>query len=314
MVGFGRYTLENLVAGLRNPRIFLGELYRFGVDFNIVYHQRTRSERGTRIIEEDWDNLVILDACRFDMFEEQNTIAGDLQFRRSLGSESWEFLRANFAGEEFHDTVYVTANPHSVKLPDGTFHAVINLLEDGWDPEQRTVLPETMVAAAQQAVEQYPDKRLIFHFMQPHFPFIGDAGRRLDHAGIAQSSAENAEDSKRHVWGSLGHGRISKAHVWKAYRENLDIVLPHVEGLLKSLSGKSVVTADHGNLVGERTRPLPVRGYGHPRGLDVPELRTVPWLVVEGKDRRSVVAEPPVSEASPDERVIEDRLEALGYR
>lgn len=317
MVGFGRYTLENFVAALRNPRIFLGELYRFGVDCNIAYHRRTRSKQGTRVIEEDWDTLIILDACRLDMFEERNYIPGDLQHRRSLGSESWEFLRANFAGEEFHDTVYVTANPHAPKLPDGTFHAVVDLLENGWDAEQRTVLPETVMTAAQQAAEQYPDKRLIVHFMQPHFPFIGDAGRRLEHGGIEQTSAKDTEDngnSKRHVWGSLGHGRISKAHVWEAYRENLDIVLPYVETLLESLSGKSVVTADHGNLVGERTRPLPVRGYGHPRGLDVPELRTVPWLVVEGEDRRSVVSEPPVEDTGPDEHVVEQRLDALGYR
>jgi hypothetical protein len=314
MVGFGRYTLENFVAGLRNPRIFLGELYRFGADFNIAYHHRTDSGHGTRVIEEDWDNLVILDACRFDMFEEQSHMQGDLQRRRSLGSESWEFLRKNFAGEECHDTVYVTANPHAPKLPDGTFHAVVDLLEDGWDPEQRTVLPETMVVAARQAAEQYPDKRLLIHFMQPHFPFIGDAGRRLEHGGIERSSADDDGNSKRHVWGSLRHGRLQKAPVWEAYRENLDVVLPHVETLLESLSGKSVVTADHGNLLGERTRPLPVRGYGHPRGLDVPELRTVPWLVVEGEDRRSVVAEPPVDNDGPDERVVKQRLEALGYR
>lgn len=313
MVGFGRYTLENFVAGLRNPRLFLGELYRFGVDFNIAYQRHTRSEQGTRVIEEDWDTLVILDACRFDMFEEQNHISGDLQHRRSLGSESWEFLRANFGGGTFHDTVYVSANPYTAKLPNGTFHAIIDLIEDGWDPDQRTVLPETVVTAARQAAETYPDKRLIVHFIQPHFPFIGDAGRRLDHGGIERSSTET-DDSKRHVWGSLGHGRLQKSRVWEAYRENLDIVLPHVETLLESLSGKSVVTADHGNLLGERTRPLPVRGYGHPRGLDAPELRTVPWLVVEGTDRRSVVSDPPVDDADPSEHVVEQRLEALGYR
>lgn len=314
MVGFGRYTLENFAAGLRNPQIFLGELDRLGTDFNIAYHRHTNSADGTHVAEEDWDNLIILDACRFDMFNEQNNLSGDLQRRRSLGSESWEFLRENFAGEEHHDTVHVTANPHATKLPDKTFHAVVDLLEDGWDPDQRTVLPETMVASTQQAADQFPDKRLLIHFMQPHFPFIGDAGRRLEHSGIEQTSAKDNGDSKRHVWGSLRHGRISKSQVWKAYRENLEIVLPHVETLLQSLSGKSVVTADHGNLLGERTYPLPVRGYGHPRGLDVPQLRTVPWLVVEGKERRSIVAEPPIDKDSTDEQVIEQRLKDLGYR
>jgi hypothetical protein len=314
MIGSGRYTLENFAAALHNPRLFLGEAYRFGTQCNIAYHRRTHTEHGTLVTEEDWDNLVILDACRFDMFEAQNHIPGDLQRRRSLGSESWEFLRANFAGEEFHDTVYVTANPYATKLSDGTFHAVEDLLSDEWDPERRTVLPETVVAAAQRTAEQYPNKRLIVHFMQPHYPFIGEYGRRLEHTGLVRPSSEGRADSKRHVWGSLRNGRIQKSHVWEAYRENLDIVLPHVETLLHSLLGKSVVTADHGNLVGEWTSPLPVRGYGHPRGLDASELRTVPWLVIEGANRRSIVAESPIDNANPSEQVVEQRLEELGYR
>ena len=313
-MNFEKYNFENFLDGLRNPRIFLGELYRLGVELNIAYHQRTRSEHGVRVAEEDWDNLVILDACRYDMFEGQRFLSGDLQYRRSLGSESWEFLQANFAGEMLHDTVYITANPHASKLPDDTFHAVVDLLEYGWDTEHQTVLPGAMVTAVQRAHERYPNKRLIAHFMQPHFPFIGDAGRRLEHGGIERPSAGGSGDSKRHVWGSLGHGRISGEDVWTAYRENLDVVLPHVNALLSLVPGKSVVTSDHGNLLGERTRPLPVRGYGHPRGLDVPELRDVPWLVVEGSERRSVVAEPPVDEAGPSKHVVEDRLEALGYR
>lgn len=314
MVGIGRYTLKNLIAGVRNPHIFLGELNRLGIDLNIAYHRVRGSERGTHVMKEDWDNLVILDACRFDMFEAQNSIPGNLQRRRSLGSDSWEFLRENFAEGTFHDTVYITANPYATQLPKGTFHAVVDLLDDEWDPEQRTVLPETVVAAARNASERYPDKRLIVHFMQPHYPFIGAAGDRLEHTGLARPDDNERADSKRHVWGSLRHGRIRKGDVVDAYRENLDIVLPHVEALLESLSGKSVVSADHGNLLGERTTPLPVRGYGHPRGLDSTPLRAVPWHVVESTDRRAVVAEPPVETANPSDGVIEQRLEALGYR
>ena len=314
MADFGRYTLENLMAGFHNPRIFLGELYRFGTSLNIAYHQHLQPEKGTHVLEEDWDNLIILDACRFDMFEDQNYIAGKLERRRSLGSESWEFLQANFDGEELHDTVYVTANPHAPKLPDETFYSVVNLLESGWDSEHQTVLPETVVTAAQEAFKHHPDKRLVIHFMQPHFPFLGDTGRRLEHGGIKGSFTETDENSKRHVWGSLRHGRISKTNVWKAYRENLDIVLPYVETLLESLSGKSVVTSDHGNLLGERTHPLPIPGYGHPRGLNIPLLRNVPWLIVEAKDRRSIVAERPIDDSSPAQQVVAKRLNALGYR
>ena len=107
-----------------------------------------------------------------------------------------------------------------------------------------------------------------------------------------------------------------REQVLAAYRENLDLVLPHVEALLETLSGKSVVTSDHGNLVGERGFPIPIRMYGHPRGLHHEELLSVPWLESERDERRRTVAEPPVdadADADADEGVVADRLRALGY-
>lgn len=314
MVGFGRYTWENFIDSLHNPLIALGEFHRIGTQINIRLQERQRSSNGTRVADEDWDNLIILDACRYDMFEEQNEIEGKLERRRSLGSESWEFLNTNFGNETFHDTVYVTANPHAPKLSSDTFHAVINLLESGWDSGLKTVHPETVVEATATAHDRFPNKRIIVHFMQPHFPFIGEFGEKLDHMGIDNPGTNNDETEKRHIWGSLGHGRVKTEDVWKAYRENLDIVLPYADELLDLLSGKSVITADHGNLVGEQIRPIPVRGYGHPRGLDVPELRNVPWLVVNTAERRSIVSEPPIESDDLEEQTVEDRLTALGYK
>jgi hypothetical protein len=105
--------------------------------------------------------------------------------------------------------------------------------------------------------------------------------------------------------------------VWEAYNENLDVVLAEVEPLLGELSGKSVITADHGNLVGERLGPVPTRRkYGHPYGVHTEELVKVPWFVVEGDARKTVRAEPPVEgdgEGISDAE-LEDKLAALGYR
>lgn len=315
MVRWSRYTPQNLLAAIRHPRLLVGEFNRLGVKFNRWSHDRFRSSGGTRVMDEDWDNLLILDACRFDMFKAQNRISGDLQRRRSLGSESWEFLESNFAGESFHDTVYITANPHAPKLPSRTFHDVINLLDEGWDAELGTVRPETVVEATLEAQEEYPRKRLITHFMQPHYPFIGDCGQQLEHKGITiHLSDEGRTDMGRKVWTNLRDGRLNRNRVWKAYRENLDIVLAHVERLLESLSGLTIVTSDHGNLLGELTFPIPARGYGHPPNLDVDELRTVPWLVVESSKRREIVAQPPEERDELGSKVVEDRLHDLGYR
>ncbi|WP_226377452.1 hypothetical protein [Haloterrigena turkmenica] len=272
-------------------------------------------------MSEDWDNLLILDACRYDMFADRIDIDGSLESRISLGSSSEEFLERNFATVEFHDTVYVNANPYipRLDLDEGTFHAVVDCLGD-WDTELQTVTPETVARAAADAHETYPDKRLIVHFMQPHAPFIGELGRNMvgggwtmDHDGEPQHGVETEPG----IWHQLRDDTtdVDLETVWEAYLENLDVVLEEVADLLETLDGKSVITADHGNLVGERLSPIPSRRkYGHPYGVHAEELVKVPWFVVEGDDHREVRPEPPVERESVDEDTVDERLEALGYR
>lgn len=271
---------------------------------------------GTRVMNEDWDNLLILDGCRYDMFTERIDLPGTLESRISLGSSSEEFMERNFVDEQFHDTVYVSANPFIPKLGlnEGTFHAVVELLDD-WDEQLQTVRPDTVAEAAREAHEQYPNKRLIVHFMQPHTPFIGGLGREM--VGGGWTMDHDVEDDPG-IWDRLRDGEdVPLERVWEAYKENLDIVLEEVEPLLSDLNGKSVITADHGNLVGERLSPIPTRQkYGHPYGVHAEELVKVPWFVIQGSNRREISSDSPVE--SNDETVsdeeLEDRLEALGYR
>ncbi|ELZ23103.1 hypothetical protein C475_15679, partial [Halosimplex carlsbadense 2-9-1] len=92
---------------------------------------------------------------------------------------------------------------------------------------------------------------------------------------------------------------------------------PRVKELLGELSGKTVVTSDHGNMLGERARPIPIREWGHPDGVYTPELVTVPWLEYESGPRREVVAEAPVDETESgdavEDDVVAERLRNLGY-
>jgi len=116
-------------------------------------------------------------------------------------------------------------------------------------------------------------------------------------------------------WHQLMTGALSipPETIWRAYRATLERALPAVGELLAEIDGKTIVTADHGNMVDERARPLPVREWGHPHGLYTDQLVRVPWLVVDG-DRRNIVAEPPVeTETATDDAVVADRLEQLGY-
>jgi hypothetical protein len=271
---------------------------------------RLRHGEGTRVMEEDWDTLVILDACRYDMFEARAPFNGELESRISLGSTSEEFLRQNFEDGEFHDTVYVNANVYFPKVgldQDGTFHAVIDLLDE-WDEELKIAHPETVTEAAKEAHERYPNKRVIVHYMQPHIPFIGERGRDL---------TERAEN--RNAWVPFRNGErpISIQELWEGYNENLNLAFDYVDGLLQEVDGKTVLSADHGNMVGERQGPIPTkRMFGHPWGVYTPELVKVPWFVIDGK-RREIIEEPPVSDTDENpyaDDLIEQRLQTLGYK
>ena len=58
-----------------------------------------RQNNGFYIFDELWDNLIILDACRYDTFKEVFTtrkITGNLELRISRGAHTTSFLRENF--------------------------------------------------------------------------------------------------------------------------------------------------------------------------------------------------------------------------
>lgn len=45
---------------------------------------------GVKIMEESWDRLIVLDACRYDVLKPFNRIPGGLYKRESLGSNTGE--------------------------------------------------------------------------------------------------------------------------------------------------------------------------------------------------------------------------------
>lgn len=308
------YTVENLQRAIRSPILIIREAIRLmSLPFHHLYGKYLdfRLGDGMDVMLEDWDNLVILDACRYDYFEVQNSIAGSLFSRISRGSKSWEFMQENFAGEHFPDTVYVSANPYISRLDDDVFFAV-DALTDEWDEEIGTVLPGDVVSAAHEANNEHPDKRLIVHFMQPHRPYLGETADQLrDRVDLI--GYKNEGDGLQ-VWGAAKERKVSTSEVRTAYSESLDIVLSHANTLIEELDGKSVVTSDHGEMLGEKLLPFSSRIWGHSEGFSTLHLRRVPWLTVPAEHRRSIQAEESTEPAQLEESELADRLQALGYR
>lgn len=271
------------------------------------------------LMEEDWDNVIILDACRYDLFESVNTLEGRLDYRISPASATPEFLTRNFDGKQYHDTVYVTANPmYRTRGLDEVFHHVVDVWENHWDKQKQTVMPEAMAKVTAEAYERYPNKRIISHFMQPHYPFVGDLADELgEHSGYEFAYREVTEGEGHRdnltVWERLEAGEVSRNLVWDAYAENLSIALPHVKTLIDLFEERTVVTSDHGNLLGEKPHALATSVYGHPPGLRHEHLCKVPWLVVTGDERKDVIEEGPTERTPEPSDDVADRLADLGY-
>ena len=290
-------------------------------------YYRTTQPSPIKIMDESWDNLIILDACRYDIFAEECTLNGTLSRVLSPASWSMGYLQAEFGDQSFYDTVYVTANPYFPHVADETFHATIPLF-DQWNLDYKTILPSDVTAAACDAAEMYPNKRLIIHYMQPHTPYIGKKGRQIasiiDTGGINFTHSDDGlkkihEDldpmATPSIWDVVADSstEISERDLRKAYRENLQIVLNEVNILLDSITGQTVVTADHGEHLGERLLPFGSKLYGHSLHAPTPQLREIPWLKIDG-GRRRIVSDPPESSPEFNPEEIEQRLVDLGYR
>jgi len=246
---------------------------------------------GTNVFEDEWDCLIVLDACRYDVFERiyRDYIEfGELEKRISLGTETTSFLLRNF-GDEYHDIVYVTANPFVDELLSKNFYKIIPVWKFGWSESINTVHPKTLYEYAIRAMAKYSDKRLIVHFIQPHFPFIpikleDETFKELRNAVIEgrEPRIKNRKRSLVRISSLDMYIEFDEATLRKAYEANLKLALPYVSRLMRFVDGRVIVTADHGEAFGEKLHKwIPIKVYGHPKDVPMRELYEVPWLVFE---------------------------------
>lgn len=295
-----RYLAKELYLTSRCKSIAAAERYnkkynhwRSGADFNT---------NGISIFDEDWDNLIILDACRYDRFVKFHDFDGDLESRISRGSKTWEFVRANFRNEKRYDTVYLADNPWYGKLADELESELYHYELMEQDSFDGTVThPETATDAAIEYTTRFDDKRCIIHYYQPHEPYFAEDGSEL-YRMEATCPAR------------LRHRGYTREDIVEAYESTLSLVLEEIPRLLAHLEGKTVITADHGELLEERMKPIPLKTYEHPEGIYIDELVRVPWFIVDYDDRKEIVeSDEPAEIFTPDKGKIEKQLRDLGY-
>lgn len=257
---------------------------------------------GTNVYSKNWDVLVILDACRADIY--RDVINEDAESIWSVGSSSEEWMSNTFTSStDVSETAYVTGNIFSRDyLDENDFHRLEEVWRYGWDDEAGTIPPRPVTNEAIRTWRETGADRMIIHYMQPHFPAIGsdiDLG-----GGVTQD--EFGRGGVVNVWSEMRSGAIDAETAWEAYRDNLEFVWSDVELLMENVDGKVGVTADHGNGFGKWG------AYGHPSGLVFPELRRVPWDSYDCSDERTHQPEETAKEDTADD-TVEERLESLGY-
>lgn len=290
------YTIDELRKNWNDPmwwRHRIGNRINGSFQTN-VYPGR---EGSTYVSEADWDVLIVLDGCRADLFEE---IVGTERFDsyrrvKSPGSKTPEWAQQNFGDGEFGDIVYIASNGQVSNAITPAFHRMIEI----WQSTDGVPYPEDISEAARAAGQDYPDKRIIAHYLQPHRPFIVSEDR------FSEGFTDNP-------WQALAVGNVDRETVWELYRKNLKVVVEDVFDLAETLPGRVVVTSDHGNLLGERTFPIPIRMYGHPGGIRHPGLVEVPWGVIES-DNRPEIREGDIRDVKQNGEAVRDHLADLGY-
>jgi len=332
--------MHNPIAGTDIPgpdvRGFIRETARavdeqgisgLSVPAKTVYHKFLQQgsrlrPAGQSIYDAEWDVLIILDACRADLF--RSVVAanpdrfdfiqrGQLTCRRSLESATRPWMRRTFGPDVdgVGETQYVVGNPWSAhELTADWFAELTEVWADSWDETHGTLLAADVTDAALAASEDLAidsDERLLVHYMQPHCPFVEATALSTPKATDGFATA-----AERDVWERLQDGEFDSQDVWDGYRSNLLHALEEVDRLLSGIDAPNVVvTSDHGNALGEYGL------YGHPESMPFDCLRTVPWLETTGEDTGEHDSDERSVQTTADQAsaaTVESRLEALGYK
>ena len=159
--------------------------------------------------------------------------------------------------------------------------------------------------------------RLVAHYAQPHAPYVGDTmilpwdSEEIEH-DLQELLEKDIDRPSRRIYNRIKSGELPESELWQAYRDNLEYVLNEVVRLIRRVSCPVVVTADHGEHLGEDGK------YLHEEESCL--IRQVPWLIVSDSEIGTVPVEEEYQrmELANDSQTqssdeVKERLTDLGY-
>lgn len=259
-------------------------------------NRETMIDQFDRLESVDWDALLVLDATRWDYWQE---MVGDGEPVRSPASCTPEWIKAFNRRFDLSDTVCVTANPevtrHSAEF---LYSHRDDLWKRAWEHVNGlgTVPQERVTEAVMASLVAGPDRPVYSHYPGCHGPYpmheppipvmrnnpeADEVRVDIDYLPDEIIMDPNEMLADEDSW-------LTVEMLRDAYCSNLEWAWEAIQPLLDS-DRTVVVTADHGELLGERIEIERQDGetvtyesfYGHPCPLDVPELREVPFAVYD---------------------------------
>ena len=268
---------------------------------------------GDSVLDDDWDVLLILDACRYDFFKDnyKDFLEGTLSKKISVATRTAEWLKKTFTSKH-DDIIYISGYPGVNSMgyskengfDPSCFSKVVDVWKFGFDEALQTIHPQEINKAFFKYKTLHPEKRFILHYMQPHSPYVSvdqkyrPKNRKPETGNPTKSSNINKKFRRVIYHNLMKTTRLPNSWMWRyagifgvqsplgklyvdegwegfrnAYRENLRFVLPYVKKVCDNTKGKIVITADHGERLGEKG----MFGHGGSRDKVVVE---VPWLEI----------------------------------
>jgi hypothetical protein len=226
----------------------------------------------------------------------------------SVASTSTEWMDVTFDdvyASETTETAYISANPYSQRLDKSQFGLIDHVWRDHWDDNLGTIPANPVTDHGIAAARSGKFNRVILHYMQPHFPFIG--GTQFGHLG--QDAFNIGSGEGKNVWRMIESGTVNSEEAIEAYYDNLRYVFEFVKTLLENVDGRVIISADHANALGEWNM------WGHRAYVPFRAVREVPWDERDCVDKVTYEPDVGLADLRDDETTedINERLRSLGY-
>ncbi len=252
------------------------------------------------ILKQDWDILIILDACRYDMFKEvYKKYFNNYELKKAISPATWtmEWFNKIFGDRFFDEIIYISANWFINPIGEVSFKNRCSGRQsfDGRKHffrvlNSKDIHPLSINKIFHKAYLRYPNKRFILHYWQPHRPYI-TVGDNI------KLKEEAKKTSPFHYLKAL----IPTFCIWKAkrllkvsptlkiekiffekgregvidvYKKEIELALRCIKILVDSINVNWLITSDHG----ERFYHPILWDHGGRRDKEVTE---VPWLEIK---------------------------------